>query len=493
MNVATLLHRSALRVPDRPAWIYADQQRSYATVRQRVAALAAGFRRAGLAVGDRLVLVLPNNPDLYEALWAGLWAGLTVVPINRHLHAHEVAYIAEHCGAAAVIVSEETYPATAELPATQTVIVTNSEQHKQLLNAKPASVQHVSLDTPAWLFYTSGTTGKPKGATLTHRNLLAMTLNYYADVDSIADDAVFLHAAPLTHGSGLYLLPAVGRGAVNVISHAPRFDPEHYLSLIDCHSVTHGAFLAPTMLRRVTEAQQRCDRELAHLRSFVIGGAPLYESDLQSAHETFGPIITQMYGQGEAPMTISVMTPRDLPRTPDDPRWQSCGRPFTGVEVRVLDDGDGTGEICVRGDVIMSGYWNDATATNATIVDDWLHTGDIGHFDEEGLLYLTDRAKDVIISGGSNVYPREVEEVLLSHKAISEAAVIGVPDQEWGESVWAYVVTTAPDAVSAADLVDYTTQRLASFKKPRQVIFVDQLPKSANGKILKRELREATA
>ena len=362
--------------------------------------------------------------------------------------------------------------------------------YEDVLATEPSPAVDTAPDEPAWLFYTSGTTGRPKGAILTHRNLATVTDAYHHDLDPVADGSIYLHAALLTHGSGMYLLPSTARGATTVIAPGTSFSPSDFVGLIEDHQVTHAAFLAPTMLRRVVDEAR--GRTLPSLRSVVVGGAPLYQEDLRAAVGVLGPIVVQMYGQGEAPMTITVMPASEALDHPG-----SCGRAFHGVEVRIADpDGepvpDGAdGEVLVRGDVVMRGYWDNPDATAATLANGWLHTGDIGHLDA-GYLHLTDRAKDVIITGGSNVYPREVEEVLLTHPAVREAAVVGVPDPEWGESVRAFVVpagdVTGGDP-APGELIQYCRGRLASFKKPREVILVTELPKNAAGKILKRELR----
>jgi long-chain acyl-CoA synthetase len=491
-----LLSASAARRPGRAAWIYGTAQASYAETAARVARLAGGLRRSGLGPGDRLVLVMPNGPALFETLWACFWAGLVAVPLNRHLHPSEVAFVAEHSAASAIVVSESTLEAATHLDQAVRVIRHDSSDYRELVGGGALAVMDVEPGAPCWLFYTSGTTGRPKGATLTHRNLLAMTMNYYADIDALAGEAVFLHAAPLTHGSGLYLLPAVGHGATNVISDLDTFDPANYLALIDRHRVTHAAFLAPTMLRRLTDEASEQGWRPTTLRSMMVGGAALYEQDLADALDTFGPIVWQMYGQGESPMTIAVMPPGQLTARHDTAsNWRSCGHSFTGVEVRIGQPGQAAaasaeqGEIFVRGDVVMAGYWDDPEATAKTLQSGWLSTGDIGYFDRHDFLYLTDRSKDVIITGGSNVYPREVEEALLTHPAVHEVAVVGVTDRTWGESVRAYVVVVPGCQLEAADLIGHCKRRLASFKKPKSVIFVGELPKSPNGKILKRMLR----
>ncbi|MEV5409685.1 AMP-binding protein [Thermopolyspora sp. NPDC052614] len=476
--------------------MHAGRRSSYRDSAERTARLAAGLARR-LKPRSRVVLVMSNGPEFIEALWAIFWAGMVAVPVNRHLHPRELGYVAEHGEASMLIYDAATRDAvSAAVVGDRLQAVCAEGAEWRALEGEPsAGPAPVSPDDPAWLFYTSGTTGRPKGATLTHRNLVAMALNYYADVDPVAPGTVCLHAAPLSHGSGLYLLPAIGHGATNVISDSESFDPGRFLSLVREHAVTHAAFLVPTMLRRLTDAARAEGRALPTLRHITVGGSHLYEQDLADALEVFGPIVTQIYGQGEAPMTISAMQPglltaRDAP----DTNWRSCGRPFTGVEIRIGDGRDhGDGGIWVRGDVVMSGYWNDPEATAAALVEGWLATGGIGRLDSRGFLYLTDRAKDVIISGGSNIYPREVEEALLLHPAVREAIVVGVPDPDWGESVRAYVVLTQGAEVGESELIDHCRSLIASYKKPRSVRFMDELPKSANGKLLRKALKDLAA
>ena len=513
MNVACLLSESARRSPEAPAWKFGDCGATYAELAGRVGRIAAGLRTRGLAPGDRVVVCLPNRPELLEVLMATLWAGLVTVPVNWHLHPEEVSYIVGQCGARAIVLSDATAAVTDALPAGEARPVVIHADHGHAGPGAGASLEELALSPvrpgdpadvepgqAAWLFYTSGTTGRPKGATLSHRSLLAMTLNYYADVDPIRPGSVLAHAAPLTHGSGLYLIPAIGRAAANVISDVPTFDAASFLGLIERERATHVAFLAPVMLRRVLDSPRLAGTDLSALHSILVGGAPLYKADLEEAQDRLGPVITQIYGQGEAPMTITVM-PAAESAAFGGVRLGSCGRPFTGVQVRIAGAQDSSeappkelGEVCVRGDVVMNGYWNNPEATAAALHEGWLRTGDVGYLDSGGYLHLTDRVKDVIITGGSNVYPREVEEVLLTHPGVSEAAVVGIPDPEWGESVAAFVVTRPgaqeDPAVSAEALVQHVRDHLASFKKPRTITFVPELPKNATGKFLKRQLRD---
>lgn len=494
-NVAALLLHGAARAGDGPALRYGDLSTTYPRLVDRVARLAGGLAELGLRPGDRVVLDLPNSPDLVELMWACFWGGHVVVPVNWHLHRDEVAFVVEDCAAAAVLVAPRTAEHARGLPASVQVLSTDGAVGVALATLRSAmpSPMHVGpADEPAWLFYTSGTTGRPKGATLSHRNLMAMTLNYYADLDQIPAGSVYLHAAPLSHGSGLYLLPATGHGATNVIAEPTRFDPDAYLDLLSETRATHAAFLAPTMLNRLLDVLSPDDTRTATLRSVVVGGAPFYREDASRALNRLGPVVHQIYGQGESPMTITVLRAEQC----DDERFTSCGRPYTGVLVRVVDPA-GTplpagedGEVVVRGDVVMSGYWGDPDASATAVRDGWLHTGDIGRLDEAGFLHLTDRAKDVIITGGSNVYPREVEEVLLTHPGVVEVAVVGRPDRAWGESICAVVVAAPGTRPREDELVAHCRARLAAFKKPRTVMFVAELPKNAAGKVLRRELRE---
>jgi acyl-CoA synthetase (AMP-forming)/AMP-acid ligase II len=508
VNIAGVLDDGIARGGDKLALVQGARTLTYRALGDRVARIAAGFAGLGLRRGDRVVLLMPNRPELVESLWAAFRGGFVAVPVNWHLHPDEVGYIVRHCAAAAIVVSDETAASVRALPDpvrvlrvgradgsgpglddtafTSTGFKKTALDYEDVLDQPPSSMVDTEDGDPAWLFYTSGTTGRPKGATLTHRNLAAMSRAYLRDLDPVADGSIYLHAAPLTHGSGLYLLPSTARGATQVIAPGTSFSARDFVRLIEEHQVTHAAFLAPMMLRRVVDEAR--GRTLPSLRSIVVGGAPLYQQDLRDAVGVVGPIVVQMYGQGEAPMTITVMPASEALDHPG-----SCGRAFHGVEIRIAGVGgepvpDGAdGEVLVRGDVVMRGYWDNPDATAATLAGGWLRTGDIGHLDA-GYLHLTDRAKDVIITGGSNVYPREVEEVLLTHPAVREAAVVGVPDPEWGESVRAFVVADGDPA--SGELIQYCRSRLASFKKPREVILVTELPKNAAGKILKRELRQ---
>jgi long-chain acyl-CoA synthetase len=325
---------------------------------------------------------------------------------------------------------------------------------------------------------------------LTHRNLLFATQAYFSDIDKLGPGDAILHAAPLSHGSGLYGLPHFASGAVNVIPESGHFDPEEIFSLLGGWS---GAsfFAAPTMVvRLLAHAERAGTRGPGNLKTIVYGGAPMYVADLRRALQVFGPRLYGLYGQGESPMTIAGL-PQELHR---EGRLETCGFARTGVEVKVVDAQDRalpageTGEVLTRSDCVMAGYWKDPEASAKTLRGGWLHTGDVGSLDASGFLTLKDRSKDMIISGGSNIYPREVEEVLLKHPAVAECSVVGRPHPEWGEEVVAFIVKK--DSIKSEELDELCKANIARFKRPREYRFVESLPKNNYGKVLKTDLRK---
>ncbi len=511
INLASLLLRTARVFPERPALALGScDTASYRELVSRVARLAGGLREAGLAPGDRVALVMGNCPQYVEALFACWHAGLAAVPVNVKLHALELDYIIADCGARACLTTDEREADLGALVgrsgALARVINVRGAEYEQLLAAEPIGIQDFADDALAWLFYTSGTTGRPKGVMLSHSNLMAMTLNYFADVDDIAPVDSILHAAPMSHGSGLYILPHVARGALNAVPESGGFDPDEIFSLLRGHKSLrenlrgnlHGLtmFAAPTMVKRLVDA--RGDVDTDNIKTIVYGGGPMYVEDAKRAIQRFGYKFAQIYGQGETPMTITALS-KYLHRDVSHPRYEtrlgSVGIPFTGISLRIGDEHDRplppgeVGEVLVRGDTVMSGYWGNAAATAETLRNGWLHTGDMGTRDEEGFLTLKDRSKDVIISGGSNIYPREVEEVLLRHPGVLETSVIGEPDAEWGENVLAFVVAKPGMQIDTGELDALCLANIARFKRPKQYRFVDALPKNSTGKVLKTALR----
>ena len=495
MNLALWLERAGKSHPDAPAVGLGDRVvRSYGELAGRAARLAGALRgRFRLVAGDRVAIIARNSIDYLDVLYAIWHAGLVAVPANAKLHGAELSYILEHseakiCFASADIESMVAAHAPSSLAR---LILIGSAEYESLLQADAAALILREADDLAWLFYTSGTTGRPKGAMLTHRVLYWTSHARASEVDAIAPGDALLHAAPMSHGSGLYIMAHVMRLGINVVPESGGFDPAEIFRLF---SRWPGAsmFVAPTMLRRLVECSARC--EVSRLRTLVSGGAPLYVEDAIEALERFGPRLAQIYGQGESPMTITTLSRQDIAAR-EHPRWRerlaSVGRPFACVDVIIADAEDRplptgeTGEVLCRGEVVMPGYWRDRAASAEALKGGWLHTGDIGAFEEHGYLTVKDRSKDLIISGGSNIYPREIEEVLLKHPKVREASVIGRRDAEWGEIVVAYVVGEAkPDELDALCL-----SAIARFKRPKAYVFVPELPKNNYGKILKTELR----
>lgn len=496
MNIGAFLTKAARLYPSRVALTDGSKTLRYDDLNVQAAAFAAGLRGRGYQKGDRVVLFMPNRTEYVAALFGLFKGGFVAVPVNAKLHASELSFILQHSGTRAVVFSEKSR-STVEAALGQLASVerintdgVDAGSFVSIIESGAASGfedAEVDPDDAAWIFYTSGTTGRPKGATLSHRNLCASTMNALADMCDFQPEDVVLHVAPLSHGSGLYALPSIARGCKNLIYAGGSFDPDDVLATIDRERVTIIAFLAPTMIHMLVEANPA--RKAPSLRRVNYGGAPIDTGLAQEAIKRFGPVFAQLYGQGEAPMTITYLRPQDH----HGKALSSAGIVRTDVEVRLLDEAgrpvaDGTeGEICVRGDVVMKGYWNDSNANAKALRDGWLHTGDVGRF-EDGYLYLLSRMNDVIISGGSNIYPREVEDVLLLHPAVKEACVFGAPDDKWGEAVVAAVVASSP--VSADELQALCKEHIASFKKPKRIAFVEALPKNAYGKVLRRQVKE---
>ena len=493
MNLSIYTRTIALAQPDHPALIWEGAHLSYAGFEEQTARIAGGLiRRHGLVPGAKVAMVMQNCPEFLPVLF-GIWrAGMTAVPVNAKLHPREFAWIFENSGADLVIATPDL---AAKLEPGPVILSTADADYGALLASDPIETPPPS-DAPAWLFYTSGTTGRPKGAMLTHANLMAASLAYLADVDFIRPEDIRLHAAPMSHGSGLYAVPFLLRGAQNLIL-SGSFDTEIILEILATQRNV-SFFAAPTMVTRLL-ADPRIGGDTSGLKTLEYGGAPMYLADLHRAIEAFGPTLYQVYGQGESPMTIShvdkaMHTWTD--QTDHDDLLGSVGYPRTGCEVRVVD-GDGKplpvgeiGEVATRSACVMAGYHDNPKATANTIRDGWLMTGDMGVLAPDGRLTLKDRSKDMIISGGSNIYPREIEEVLLTSPDVAEVAVIGAPHADWGEEVVAFVVTTTGTDPAPEDLDRLCLDNLARFKRPRRWEFVDALPKNNYGKIVKTALRD---
>ncbi|WP_122074871.1 class I adenylate-forming enzyme family protein [Pseudophaeobacter sp. EL27] len=495
MNIAQWLHRQAQSDGARPA-LYLGQEliADYLGFHQKAAALAGWLQAQGVEPGDRIALFMKNCPDYLITLYAIWYAGAAAVPINAKLHGREAQFILQDAGAAMVFTSPGLDDALSAVGVATPVTSTGAEVYRAALASAPiaAPMQRNPQDL-AWLFYTSGTTGQPKGVQITHRMLMAVSLSYFSDVDAATGADQILYAAPMSHGAGLYNMLHVLVGAAHVCPVSGGFDEMEIFDLA-AHFTRVQIFAAPTMVTRMTAVAKAQGRSGEGLRSVIYAGGPMYLADIIEAEAHFGPIFIQIYGQGECPMGITALKRSEVSDRAH-PDWKrrlaGVGRAQSGVELRIgASDGQSLpagelGEIMVRGDAVMPGYWNNPQATAQTLKDGWLMTGDMGVLDAAGYLTLQDRSKDLIISGGSNIYPREVEEVLLMHPLVQEVSVVGRPHSDWGEEVVAFVVGQA----SEAELDALCRDQIARFKCPKAYIQVGELPKNNYGKVLKTELR----
>jgi long-chain acyl-CoA synthetase len=495
VNLAHWLERTAVRTPDAPALFEGTRCCArYSDFWHRAQAVAGWLAQQGVTPGDRVGIFMTNCPD-YLVIFYGIWsAGAAVVPINAKLHGREAAYIVENAGVDHVFASPDQAESLREAGAqVRLCIAPGADFDSCLAHAPLGAVVARAPEDLAWLFYTSGTTGKPKGVIMTFRMLMAMSLCYAHDADAVQAEDATLYAAPMSHGAGIYNMLHVRAGARHVCPASGGFDPMEILDLAEHHGSAQ-IFAAPTMVKRMTQVARASGRRGTGLRTVVYAGGPMYNADIIDAVDWFGPIFVQIYGQGECPMGITALGRADVADR-SHPDWrmrlQSVGRAQSAVEVAIGDPQghllptDAHGEIMVRGDTVMPGYWQNTQATEKTLVNGWLMTGDMGYMDAAGYVTLQDRSKDMIITGGSNVYPREVEEVLLMDAEVDEVSVVGRPHPEWGEEVVAFIVGQADPAHLDALCLNH----IARFKRPKEYVFIDALPKNNYGKVLKTELR----
>ncbi len=482
--------RHAVRIaPQRLAVHCGESQLTYRQTWERVRRLAGSLRRLGLDRGDRVAVAARNCHRYLELYQAVPGAGLVVVPLNHRHTAAELGYALEDSGARVLFADPEVdYPPDA----VEHVVDLDDGYEALLADAAPAEFPgDLAADAVAGLFYTGGTTGAAKGVMLTHRNLIANALHYQA-WHAFRPDTRWLIAAPMFHIAGsMAVLATVWHAGCHVILRA--FDPAAALDLIQDEKVT-ATIAVPTMLAALCQEQLARPREVSTLRLINHGGAPAATATLRRAHAAFPEAeLMQIYGATETSPIATVLPHEEV--LLDTPQARSCGQPTVGAEVAVTDVASGAllpagavGEIAIRGENVMAGYWNKPDATAAALAGGWYRSGDLGYLDEHAYLYLLDRVKDMIITGGENVYGTEVEEVLYRHDAVLEVAVFGVPDDRWGEAVHAVVVPRAP--VGEAELLDHCRGLIAGYKVPKRIEFRSEpLPKSAAGKLLKRQLR----
>ena len=501
MNLGLLAEQAAARSPGASAVIAGDGTAiTFGALAGRARSLAGYFRSKNLRPGDRVALAMSNHPAFFEVLQGAWLAGLIVAPMNARLHPREAIALIDDCKAKLCVATADLAGGLAEASPETDVLVVGGDVYVDAVERVDATaIGECASTAAAWLFYTSGTTGRAKGATLTHDNLSAMIESFTADSGCAVDDAM-LHTAPLSHAGGLIGLAYLQHGLPQVVMPTGALDPAALRLGLSLHPRS-SLFAVPTLLNRIAEPGFLDEVSKRRIAKIMFGGAPMYVEDLRRAIASLGAEkLWGGYGQGEAPCTISHI-PSELLAEPGihdlEELLGSVGVPRTGVEVRVAGDEGrsqpvgAAGEVQVRGNVVMTGYWGNPTATRDAFEEGWLRTGDIGRFGATGLLTLVDRAKDMVISGGSNIYPREIEEALLRHSAVAEAAVVGAPDREWGEVPVAFIVRRAP--VSEAELDAFCLSAMARYKRPRGYRFIESLPKSSYGKVLKSALRTALA
>ena len=482
-----LAGRAARSRPHRPAVVFGDVVRTHAELHDRAARLASVLAARGVQAGDRVALLMHNRIEFVEALLACHRLAASAVPINFRLAADEIDYILTDSGAVALICDSDVSGAQLEL-----VLEVGPRYEDAVSSAPPwREIPQVLEDDVALMCYTSGTTGRPKGALLTHRNLVASTLSWIHEMRAGQDD-VWLSGQPLFHIGGINgLLPFLVLGATVIITPSTTFDPEAMLRLIEAHAVTMCIFV-PTQWEMICRIDSVARIDPEQLRVAMWGASPAPLQTLQAmAHAFPRAAIVSAYGQTEMSGATTLLKGPDSTR-----KMGSVGRPMLGVELRVVDAEERdvpigeVGEIIYRGPNVMAGYHQQPDANCAAFAGDWFHSGDLARLDHEGYLWLVDRKKDMIVSGGENVYPAEVERVLLDHPRVAEAAVIGVPHPRWVETPVAFIVPAGQGELAEGELIAHCREYLAGYKKPSAIIVVDELPRNAGGKVLKRRLRE---
>lgn len=502
MYLTQALHRSVQQTPDAPMTVCQGRVRSFSEVAQRVSRFAGALRSGGVESGDRVAILALNSDNYLELLFAVPWADAVLNPVNTRWGIQEIAYSLEDCQSTVLVVDDKFAPMVPALrdayPDLRTVIHCGDEptppgllSYEALIaDNSPIEDARRSDEELAGLFYTGGTTGFPRGVMLSHSNIATSTLGAAA-CGLFRAGGVYLHVAPMFH-----LADFIGANAQSIVGGThillPAFDVEVFLDIVEQHRVT-GVTLVPAMIQSVVDHPSTATRDISSVQSVLYGASPIAEELLSRAVQTFsGAGFSQAYGMTELAGLATMLQPSDH----REGRLKSAGRALPHTEVRVVD-GHGAeaergtvGEVMVCGANLMQGYWNRPEETSLAINDGWMCTGDMGYMDDEGYLYVVDRLKDMIITGGENVYSIEVENALSSHPAVRECAVIGLPDARWGERVHAVVVLHDGASADPEQLRDYVKGTIAGYKAPRSVGFAESLPRTPTGKVLKRDLRQ---
>ncbi len=517
MNTAEFLTISAAIVPDRIALSEAGHEITYLELQSRVNRLAQSLQALGVSRGQNVGVMAVNSTDMVELYYSTAALGATYVPLNFRAKPEELQYMVDSADISVLFVSERYWSLfegiASDLPSLQHVCTIGFEhdgnESVEGLRARGEDIPvfvKIDDDDATLIIYTSGTTSLPKGVVLSYRALTALVVNTQGPADPVSDQQVVAVSVGFYHIAGATtMMSAIFSGRQLAIM--PAFDPGEWLDLVEQRGVTH-AFVVPTMLKRIQESDGIDARDLSKLELITYGAAPMPYEVVRHAVDVFAPHahnvgLMNAYGQTEATGSMTFLGPDDhrLDGTPEENetklhRLRSVGRPMPDVDIgirapdgRILSSGE-DGEICIRGDRVMKGYHKREDDTTEALAEGWLHTGDVGHLDDDGYLFITGRIKDMIIRGGENIAPAEIEQVLEDHPAVAEAAVIGVPDNEWGEVVKAVMVAAEDVQASEDDLTDYVKSRLASYKAPAYYAWTDELPRNHLGKILKTDLRE---
>ena len=501
MNLGQLLTQTARKYPALPGFIQGDLCCSWARINARVDALAHHLKSLGISPGDRVLVQLTNGLPLFESAWAAFKLGAVWVPVNYRLTPLEVAYIATSSGAVLMITQAafELHQAAAQTASQALLQVLRVDQpaYTEVVSARvsPFAAAGVTYHHPLWFFFTSGTTGRPKAAVLTHGQMAFVVTNHLADLlPGLKQNDCSLVVAPLSHGAGIHALVNVARGAASVLLPGDSLNCKAVFEAIEKYRVSN-LFTVPTILKRLAEDPAAIRFDHSSLKQVIYAGAPMYKADQQRALAALGPVIIQYFGLGEVTGNITVLR-TDEHLESSGALLGSCGTARSGMEVAVLDEhcrsvpAGMQGELCTRGPAVFAGYWDNPQANAQAFRGGWFHTGDLGVMDERGFVTITGRSSDMYISGGSNVYPREIEEALLTMPGIAEAVVFGVPDPQWGESGVAVLVARDPAVPILPEQIQAHLQPLlARYKWPRCIVFWPSVPKSAYGKLVKKDIR----
>ncbi|MBB4931477.1 acyl-CoA synthetase (AMP-forming)/AMP-acid ligase II [Lipingzhangella halophila] len=505
MYLTQYLHTAMRQDPERPFTVLGQRVRTVAESADRVRRLAGALRELGATTGDRVAMIGLNSDRYVEYLLAVPWADAVLVPLNNRWSVAEMAFAIDEAEIRLLLVDDAFAEAGSQLrrrcPGLEAVVFCGDgecpegmlDYERLIAGSEPAEDAQRGGGELLGVFYTGGTTGTPKGVMLSHDSVLMNAIGSLATGDLVSTSGRMLHVAPMFHLAGIFVwLTGTIRGATHVL--LPRFTPEGVLEALEEEAIT-DVLLVPTMMRMMVDHPDSGARDLSRVRHILYGTSPIAESLLSRVRALFANAkFAQAYGMTELAPVATVLRPADH----DHPELRrSAGRAAPHAEVRVVDEEDrevpcGTmGEIVVRGDHMMLGYWKREHDTAAALRGGWMHTGDAGYMDERGYFYVVDRLKDMIVSGGENVYSAEVENALLKHSSVAACAVIGVPDDRWGERVHAVVVPHPGHEPGTEELRAFCAERIAAYKSPRSSELVDELPIAATGKILKRELRKA--